>query len=117
MTETPRDDGSNLLEELGVALSSSQLATSIRLRDGYQLLKLTTGEALCLAAATSVHWGRVRRRCFYTEKPCLELVGANLDPKSMLGTISKGAVDYTVVNGKIVVRNGKLTKMTGKGCL
>ena len=28
----------------------------------------------------------------------------------MLGTVGfKGAVDYTVVNGKIVVRNGKLT--------
>ena len=47
---------------------------------------------------------------FLIRKNRLELVGADLDPKSMLGTVGfKGAVDYTVVNGKIVVRNGKLT--------
>ena len=40
----------------------------------------------------------------------LELVGADLDVKSMLGTVGfKGTVDYTIVNGKIVVEHGRLT--------
>ena len=39
----------------------------------------------------------------------LELVGACYDPKSVLGTVGvRGAVDYTVVNGKVTVAHGKL---------
>ena len=39
----------------------------------------------------------------------LELVGADLDVKSMLGTVGiKGSVDYTIVNGTVVVKNGEL---------
>ena len=40
----------------------------------------------------------------------LEMVGANLDAKSLLGTVGwKGAVNCTVVNGKVVVKDGRLT--------
>ena len=40
----------------------------------------------------------------------IELVGGTYDVKSMLGTVGlKGSVDYTVVNGKIVVEHGRLT--------
>ena len=40
----------------------------------------------------------------------LELVGAQFDVKSMLCTVGlKGSVDYTVVNGQIVVKQGRLT--------
>ena len=40
----------------------------------------------------------------------LEMVGAALDPKSLLGTVGwKGPVDYTVVNGRVTVRKGRLT--------
>ena len=40
----------------------------------------------------------------------LELVGACYDPKSVLGTVGvRGPVDYTVVAGKVAVRNGRLT--------
>ncbi|MBW5396961.1 8-oxoguanine deaminase, partial [Brachyspira pilosicoli] len=39
----------------------------------------------------------------------LEMVGANFDPKSLFGTIGwKGNVDYTIVNGKVVVEKGRL---------
>ena len=42
----------------------------------------------------------------------LEMVGADLDPKSLLGTVGwKGPVDYTVVNGKVTVRSGKLVNL------
>ena len=46
---------------------------------------------------------------FMIRRDRLELVGADLDVKSMLGTVGfKGAVDYTIVNGKIVVKDGML---------
>ena len=39
-----------------------------------------------------------------------EVVGADLDVKSMLGTVGfKGPVDATVVNGRVVVKGGRLT--------
>lgn len=40
----------------------------------------------------------------------LDLVGTQFDLTSMLCTVGlKGSVDYTVVNGKVVVKEGKLT--------
>ncbi len=37
-------------------------------------------------------------------------MGAQFDPKSMLGMVGfKGSVDYTIVNGIAVVQNGELT--------
>ena len=40
----------------------------------------------------------------------LELTGACRDPKSVLCTVGvKGPVDYTVVNGRVTVRDGRLT--------
>lgn len=42
----------------------------------------------------------------------LDLIGADLDVKSMLGTVGlKGSVDYTIVNGKMVVENGHLVNI------
>ena len=39
----------------------------------------------------------------------LELVGGLYDPKSVLGTVGlRGPVDYTVVNGRVTVREGRL---------
>ena len=46
---------------------------------------------------------------FLVDARRLELVGALYDPKSVLATEGlRGAVDYTVVNGKIVVEHGRL---------
>ena len=42
----------------------------------------------------------------------MELTGAQFDPKSMLCTVGlKGSVDYTVVNGEVVVREGRLVRV------
>lgn len=106
------NDGSNLLEELRVAYLLHRLNSSSQAPDGYELLKLATkGSAAVLGRSDigSLEPGKAGD-LFLIRKNRLELVGADLDPKSMLGTVGfKGAVDYTVVNGKIVVRNGKLT--------
>ena len=42
----------------------------------------------------------------------MELTGAQFDPKSMLCTVGlKGSVDYTVVNGEVAVREGRLVRV------
>ena len=39
----------------------------------------------------------------------IEYVGALLDPGSILATVGvSGPVDYTIVNGRVVVKNGRL---------
>ena len=46
---------------------------------------------------------------FLIDSRRMELVGACYDPKSVLATVGvRGPVDYTVVNGKITVREGRL---------
>ena len=40
----------------------------------------------------------------------IEFIGAEYDPKSILGTVGcKAHVDYTIIAGKVVVKDGKLT--------
>lgn len=47
---------------------------------------------------------------FLIRRDRLELVGADLGVSSLLGTVGfKGPVDYTVVNGRVAVREGRLT--------
>ena len=46
---------------------------------------------------------------FLVDAGRLELVGSLADPKSVLATVGlRGAVDYTVVNGRVVVEHGRL---------
>ena len=106
------NDGSNLLEELRVAYLLHRLQSSHRAPTGYDLLKMATvGSARILGRDElgSLEVGKAGD-CFLVDTRRLELVGADLDPKSMLGTVGlKGPVDYTVVNGRITVREGRLT--------
>ena len=42
----------------------------------------------------------------------IEMVGAQFDPASALCTVGlKGSVNYTVVNGRIAVRDGRLVNV------
>lgn len=42
----------------------------------------------------------------------IELVGTLYDPKSLLGTVGfKNAVDYTIVAGKVIVKDGKIVNV------
>ena len=46
---------------------------------------------------------------FLVDDRRLELVGATFDPKAVFGTVGlRGPVDYTMVNGRFTVRNGRL---------
>lgn len=105
------NDGSNLLEEMRVCYLLHRLHASNRAPTGYDVLKMATvGSARILGRDDigSLEVGKAGDLFLLdTRRP--ELVGADLDPKSMLGTVGwKGAVDYTVVNGKVTVRSGRL---------
>ena len=106
------NDGSNLLEELRAAYLLHRLHASGRAPSGYDLLKMATrGGARVLGREDigSLEPGKAGD-LFLIRRDRLELVGADLDVKSMLGTVGfKGPVDYTVVNGRVVVKDGCLT--------
>lgn len=106
------NDGSSLLEELRMAYLLHRLTSSERAPSGYDLLKVATrGGARVLGRTDigSLEPGKAGD-LFLIRRNRLELVGADLDVKSMLGTVGfKGPVDCTVVNGKVVVRDGRLT--------
>jgi len=105
------NDGSNLLEELRTAFLLHRLHSSKLAPSGYDVLKIATnGSAKVLGREDigSLETGKAGD-LFLIRRNRLELVGADLDVKSMLGTVGiKGAVDCTVVNGRIVVKNGEL---------
>lgn len=107
------NDGSNLLEEMRVAYLLHRLNSSSDAPDGYQILKMATmGSAALLGREKEI--GSIGKgKCadfFLVNSHRLELVGACRDPKSVLATVGlKGAVDMTVVNGKVTVEHGHLT--------
>jgi len=106
------NDGSNLLEELRVSFLLHRLNSSKAAPSGYDLLKVATmGSAKLLGREHEIGSLEVGKCAdlFLIDQSRLELVGACFDPKSVLGTVGiKGAVDYTVVNGKVTVRHGRL---------
>lgn len=106
------NDGSNLLEELRCAFLLHRLNSSNQAPSGYDLLKIATCQSARILGRDdigSLEPGKAGD-LFMIDTRRLEMVGADLDAKSLLGTVGwKGAVNYTVVNGKVVVRDGKLT--------
>ena len=105
------NDGSNMLEEMRVAYLLHRLNSSQNAPSGYEILKLATrGSARILGRDDigSIVVGKAADM-FLIDTRKIELLGAMHDPKSVLATVGyKGSVDYTIVNGKIVVKKGKL---------
>ena len=106
------NDGSNLLEEIRVAYLLHRLKSSHAAPDGYKILKMATmGSARLLGREREI--GSLDEgKCadlFLIRRDRLELVGADFDPGAMFATVGlKAPVDYTVVNGRVTVRNGRL---------
>lgn len=108
------NDGSNLLEELRVAYLLHRLNSSRKAPTGYDILKIATNGSAKILGRDDIGMLKVGKCAdlFMIDTNRLELVGAQFDPKSVLGTIGlKSPVDYTIVNGKIVVKNGKLVNI------
>lgn len=105
-------DGSNLLEEMRVAYLLHRLNSSNQAPGGYDILKMATAGSASLLGREKL--GRIAPGMaadfFLVDLNRLELVGAQFDVTSMLCTVGlKSSVDYTVVNGNVVVKEGKLT--------
>ena len=105
------NDGSNLLEEMRVAYLLHRLSWSRYAPSGYDILKMATvGSAKILGREKLGHIAvGMAADFFLVDLRRLELTGAQLDLKSVLATVGlKGSVDYTVVNGRPVVKEGHL---------
>jgi cytosine/adenosine deaminase-related metal-dependent hydrolase len=105
------NDGSNMLEEIRVAFLLHRLNSSKNAPTAYDILKIATRGSAKVLGRDDIGKLSVGMAgdLFMININRLELIGADLDPKSLLSTVGfKGTVDYTIVNGKIVVKNGKL---------
>ena len=106
------NDGSSLMEELRVSYLLHRLNSSKAAPSGYELLKMATrGSAAILGRSDDIGSLAVGKCCdlFLIDSRRLELVGACFDPKSVLATVGvRGAVDYTVVQGRVTVEQGHL---------
>ncbi|UZP03956.1 8-oxoguanine deaminase [Clostridium botulinum] len=105
------NDGSNLLEEIRVCYLLHRLNSSNYAPTGYEILKLATRGSADVLGRNDIGELRVGKAAdlFMINSKRLEFVGTQFDPKSILGTVGiKGNVDYTIVSGEIVVKEGKL---------
>lgn len=106
------NDGSNLLEEMRVGYLLHRLNSSTLAPSGYDFLKIATiggAEILGRQDIGSLEVGKAGD-LFMIDSRKLALVGTHYDPKSLLATVGlHRPVDYTVINGKVVVRKGELT--------
>ncbi|WP_041701388.1 8-oxoguanine deaminase [Gottschalkia acidurici] len=105
------NDGSNLLEEIRVSYLLHRLNSSRQAPTGYDILKLATKGGARLLGRKDIGELSVGKAAdlFMIDTNRLEFVGTQYDPKSVLGTVGvKGSVDYTIVGGNIVVKDGKL---------
>ena len=105
------NDGSSLMEELRVAYLLHRLNSSAKAPSGHQVLNMATrGSARLLGREDigSLEAGKCAD-LFLVDARRLELVGGEYSPADVLATVGlRGPVDYTVVHGKIVVREGRL---------
>ena len=105
-------DGSNLLEEIRVCFLLHRLHSSKKAPTGYDVLKMATRGSASLLGRSDIGSVEVGKCAdlFLVDSRRLELVGATYDPKNLFGTVGlRGAVDYTIVSGKITVEGGRLT--------
>lgn len=105
------NDGSSLMEELRVAYLLHRLHSSKAAPSGYQVLKMATRGSARLLDRDDIGQLAVGKCAdfFLVDARRLELVGGEYSPADVLATVGlRGPVDYTVVNGKVVVKEGRL---------
>ena len=108
------NDGSNMLEEMRVAFLLHRLNSGKNAPTAYDILKIATKGSARVLGRDDIGKLSVGMAgdLFMININRLELIGADLDPKSLLSTVGfKGTVDYTIVNGKVVVRDGILVNI------
>ena len=106
------NDSSNLLAELRIAYLLHRLVSAGHAPDGYAWLKVATrGGARVLGRSDIGHLAPgMAGDLFAVRESRLELAGAAANPAGMLATVGlSGPVDLTVVQGRVIVRDGRLT--------
>mgnify|MGYP000818556048 FL=1 len=104
-------DGSDLLEELRICYLLHRLNSSSEAPSGYDVLKMATRGSASLLGRSDIGALEVGKCAdfFLVDRRRLELVGATYDVKNVFGTVGlRAPVDYTVVNGRFTVENGRL---------
>ncbi|NCB74066.1 MAG: 8-oxoguanine deaminase [Clostridia bacterium] len=105
------NDGSNLLEEIRVAYLLHRLYDGASAPTGAQILNLATQGSAKLLGRRDLGKLAVGMAgdLFMINTDRLELTAALSDPPAFLATTGyKGNVDYTIVNGRVVVKDGEL---------
>ena len=108
------NDGNSLLEELRVAYLLHRLNSSKAAPTGYDILKMATRGSARLLGRDDIGQIAVGKCAdmFFIDENRVELVGADYDVKSVLGTVGvRGAVDYTIVHGRVTVQGGRLVQV------
>ena len=105
------NDGSSLMEELRVCYLLHRLTSSEKAPSGYQVLKMATRGSAQLLGREDIGQLAVGKCAdfFLVDSRRLELVGGAYSPADVLATVGlRGPVDCTVVNGRVVVKEGHL---------
>ena len=105
------NDGSSLMEELRVAFLLHRLNSSREAPTGYDILKMATRGSARLLGREDIGQLAVGKCAdfFLVDSRRLELVGGAYSPADVLATVGlRGPVDCTVVNGRVVVKEGHL---------
>ncbi len=105
------NDGSNMLQELRSAYLMHRLHYSAAAPSAYQLLQLATRGGARLLGRDDIGSLEVGKAAdlFLLNMEKIEYVGAQFDPRAVLSTVGIARpVDYTIVNGRIVVKDGRI---------
>ena len=105
------NDCSNLLADLRASYLIHRLTFSHRAPDGYDLLRVATRGGASVLGRDDIGSIEVGKAAdlFMLDVNKIEYVGALLDPGSILATVGvSGPVDYTIVNGRVAVKHGRL---------
>lgn len=105
------NDCSNLLAEMRACYLVHRQNSSAQAPSGYDLLKVTAGGGAAILGRNDIGSLEVGKAAdlFLLRTNRLDFVGTQFDPASLLGTVGiNRPVDYTIVNGCIVVENGQL---------
>ena len=108
------NDGSSLMEEMRTAYLLHRLTYGKDAPSGYEILKMATRGSASLLGRDDI--GCIKEGMaadfFLIDTRRLSLCGATSDPASMLSTVGyRGNVDTTVVNGRVVVKDGHLVNI------
>lgn len=105
------NDGSDMLAEMRTGYLLGRVIYDNKAPSAYEYLKMATlGGARTLGRDDigSIEVGKCAD-LFLVDKRRLDIVGAAYSPKTMLAAVGlSGAVDYTIVNGEIVVEEGRM---------